>query len=93
LPAGGGMSVLDAFDRLEVLKSTAAAILNSRPIESKNYVQSERVREPLISPEIRGLTHPFALWETDSHSFPGSPGRWNHLAARPWRSTASKSTW
>jgi L-fuculose-phosphate aldolase len=49
-----GTSLLDAFDRLEVLESTAEAVINSRPLgpvkPMDDEVISELVREFLGKP-------------------------------------------
>jgi L-fuculose-phosphate aldolase len=40
-----GDSVLDAFDRLEVLESTAEAMINSRPIGTMVPMSAEAIAE------------------------------------------------
>ncbi len=40
-----GTSILDAFDRLEVLESTAEAMINSRPLGEMVPMSDETIRE------------------------------------------------
>ena len=40
-----GTSILDAFDRLEVLESTAEAMINSRPIGTMVPMSEQAINE------------------------------------------------
>jgi len=40
-----GTSLLDAFDRLEVLESTAEALINSRPLGAVRVMGDDVIRE------------------------------------------------
>jgi len=44
-----GTSVLDAFDRLEVLESTAEAIINARPIAPLHPMPAEAIQQLMIA--------------------------------------------
>jgi L-fuculose-phosphate aldolase len=48
-----GTSVLDAFDRLEVLESTAEAMINSRPLGAMVPMSDEAIRE-LVGAFLKG---------------------------------------
>jgi L-fuculose-phosphate aldolase len=40
-----GMSILDAFDRLEVLEATAEAVINTRPLGAVKVMEEGRIKE------------------------------------------------
>jgi L-fuculose-phosphate aldolase len=40
-----GTSVLDAFDRLEVLEATAEAVINTRPLGAVRVMEEQRIKE------------------------------------------------
>ncbi len=44
-----GRTVLDAFDRLEVLEATAAAIIQSRPLGAMSPMSDEVTRDLLAA--------------------------------------------